>query len=133
MIVTRIKPLPAQRSNPKATLCECKVLKELDNYGVLYLSNENLYGYFPDILLARYSVIIEVDGGYHFKKKQRKKDKQRENHLKEKGFVVYRINNTDTLNPLKIRVFLLKIFKKHSIPVSTGNKQPKILKVVSKI
>lgn len=50
--------------------------------------------YFPDLLLRREQICIEIDGGYHIRRKE--KDERRDNLFRSHGFIVIRIKNKDT-------------------------------------
>ena len=50
--------------------------------------------YFPDLLLRKERICIEIDGGYH--KNRKEKDAERDQMFKSHGFIVIRIKNEDT-------------------------------------
>lgn len=55
--------------------------------------------YIVDFYLPFYNIIVEVDGGYHAKKGQVKKDVVRENNLKKCGFThIFRFKNKDVMS-----------------------------------
>ena len=50
--------------------------------------------YFPDLLLRKESICIEIDGKYH--KYRKEKDADRDEAFKSHGYIVIRIKNEDT-------------------------------------
>ena len=61
------------------------------NSVVAFVDSNKLY--FPDLLLRKERVCIEIDGGYHIKRK--KEDEERDNLFISHGFIVIRIKNQD--------------------------------------
>lgn len=59
--------------------------------------------YFADIYLPEIKLIIEVDGGYHFTKEQKRKDGNRSSGIWRLGYHVVRLNNHDAKNPKKVK------------------------------
>ena len=62
------------------------------NSAVAFADSNTLY--FPDLLLRKERVCIEIDGDYH--KKRKEKDERRDNLFISHGFIVIRIKNQDT-------------------------------------
>ncbi len=62
------------------------------NSAVAFADSKTIY--FPDLLLRKERVCIEIDGGYH--KKREEKDERRDNLFISHGFIVIRIKNQDT-------------------------------------
>ena len=62
------------------------------NSAVAFADSNTLY--FPDLLLRKERVCIEIDGGYH--KKRKEKDERRDNLFISHGFIVIHIKNQDT-------------------------------------
>lgn len=50
-------------------------------------------GYIVDFLLIDFNAVIEIDGGYHNKPQQIKKDNERDKDLRNSGYAVYRISS----------------------------------------
>ena len=70
-----------------------KSMKEgLERNSVVAFADSNKL-YFPDLLLRKERVCIEIDGGYHEKRK--KEDEDRDNLFISHGFIVIRIKNQD--------------------------------------
>jgi len=42
-------------------------------------------------------LIIELDGSQHYQENARRKDKVRDQYLKDEGFIVLRFSNTETI------------------------------------
>ena len=59
--------------------------------------------YFADIYLPEIKLIIEVDGGYHFTKDQKRKDGNRSSCIWRLGYHVVRLNNHDARNQKKVK------------------------------
>lgn len=76
-----------------------KVFKNiLDSSGVEYLEQKPIYfsrlGWIiPDFTLKYSKVLIEIDGEYHYKKHQLKKDRFRDTVVRSERWTVLRINN----------------------------------------
>lgn len=58
--------------------------------------------YFADLYIPSLNAIIEIDGGYHYTKNQRRSDTNRSNGLWRKGFHVLRLPNRNARNIEKI-------------------------------
>ena len=59
--------------------------------------------YFADIYLPEIKLIIEVDGGYHFTKDQKRKHGNRSSGIWRLGYHVVRLNNHDARNQKKVK------------------------------
>ncbi len=71
-----------------------KSMKEgIERNSVVAFANSNKL-YFPDLLLRKERICIEIDGGYHIRRKE--KDERRDNLFRSHGFIVIRIKNKDT-------------------------------------
>ena len=85
-----------------ATKSELKVQNMFDVSHIPYIfqkpfvtEQENIY--FVDFYLPQLKIAIEVDGGYHTAKEQRRKDLERTMEIEEDfGVRIYRIDNRDT-------------------------------------
>lgn len=82
----------------KATISELTVKRLLDEINERYIFQKSfIKGNFyciVDFYLPKRKLCLEVDGGYHFSDKQRKKDYIRDKYLKvDRGFKVLRISN----------------------------------------
>ena len=55
-------------------------------------------GYILDFYCHKLSLSIEIDGGYHLKKEQKEKDKERTNYLSSIGISEIRFTNNEILN-----------------------------------
>lgn len=66
--------------------------------------------YFADIYLPDLKTIIEIDGGYHYTKSQRRKDNNRSSVIWRMGYHVVRLNNHDAhnINKIKAKIELMK-------------------------
>jgi very-short-patch-repair endonuclease len=85
---------------PPETRYELKLLKKLQELGFKVLHNEKLHGYYPDLLLVDYNLIVEVDGGIHRLKSRKKRDKQRTLILENYGYKVIRFTNAEVVRTL---------------------------------
>lgn len=70
--------------------------------------------YFADIFVPSLKLIIEIDGGYHTTKNQRRKDGNRSSALWRLGYHVVRLSNHDARNIRKVKAKILLIARKHS-------------------
>lgn len=68
--------------------------------------------YFADLYLPQLKTIIEIDGGYHNTRNQRRLDKNRSNGIWRLGFHVIRLSNRDARSPKKIAAKIEMIKKK---------------------
>lgn len=59
--------------------------------------------YFADLYLPELRAIIEIDGGYHYTKKQKRLDANRSNGLWRLGYHVLRLSNHDARDVKKIK------------------------------
>lgn len=59
--------------------------------------------YFADLYIPSLKTVIEIDGGYHFTKVQKRLDTNRSNGLWRLGYHVLRLSNHDARDPNKIK------------------------------
>lgn len=52
--------------------------------------------YYPDFVLFKERIIIEIDGGYHCGEKQTTRDEKKDQVFEDNGFAIIRIKNEDT-------------------------------------
>lgn len=66
--------------------------------------------YFADIYLPELKVIMEIDGGYHYTNKQKRKDGNRSAGIWRMGYHVVRLSNHDArnINKVKAKIELIK-------------------------
>lgn len=66
--------------------------------------------YFADIYLPELKVIVEIDGGYHYTKSQKRKDGNRSAGIWRMGYHVVRLSNHDArnINKVKAKIELIK-------------------------
>lgn len=66
--------------------------------------------YFADIYLPELKVIVEIDGGYHYTNKQKRKDSNRSAGIWRMGYHVVRLSNHDArnINKVKAKIELIK-------------------------
>ena len=92
----------ARELRNKATLAEVilwdKLLKNKQLKGYQFLRQRPIDKYIVDFFCKELKLIVEVDGFYH--KFKKKKDKQRDNRLKEIGFTVLHFQNEEVLHDL---------------------------------
>lgn len=74
--------------------------KKLDDFGIKYIFQKGfIQGTLTCIvdfyIPSPHKICIEIDGGYHDTKTQKKKDKYRDDYLRKRGFNVVRIKNED--------------------------------------
>ena len=92
-----------------ATQSELHLKQYLDKNKIAYKFQEIIYikdefGIISNYYIADFLInntVIEVDGGYHLKKKQIVKDKIRTNEIEKMGYRVIRITNEDVSNFFK--------------------------------
>lgn len=65
----------------------------LKNHAVAFESGK---AYYPDLILFKEKIIIEIDGGYHNNEKQQVRDEKRDHTFFANDFSVIRIKNEDT-------------------------------------
>jgi very-short-patch-repair endonuclease len=99
----------------EASLCNFLNVKNIkvEFQKIVYIDNGELEleitgFYIADIFLPKYSMIIEVDGGYHFTEAQKLKDLIRTSELKTKGYRVFGCTNEETFNMDKLYIKLLQ-------------------------
>lgn len=64
--------------------------------------------YFADIYLPEIKLVIEINGGYHFTDKQRRKDKNRSQGIRRLGYSLFNITNKDARDIKKIEQLISK-------------------------
>ena len=61
-----------------------------------FFSRQKVIGnYIVDFYCSEYKLVIELDGGHHFRDNKEKEDIKRDNFLKEQGIKVLRFSNLD--------------------------------------
>jgi very-short-patch-repair endonuclease len=65
----------------------------LQRKGLEVVCGKQLHGYYPDIRIKDSMLLIEVDGGYHKAKAQKRKDREQTQHLTDRGYTVLRFTN----------------------------------------
>lgn len=86
----------------KATKAEKRfreLIKKLKyKYSFQKVINKPKFGfYIVDFYIPKFNTIVEIDGGYHFNKRQVKKDKYREEILRSLGYRIIRFTNKETM------------------------------------
>ena len=79
------------RKNP--TPAELHLRNALSQYDLPVRDQEIVCGFIADFYYEPARLIIEVDGGYHFTKKQKQKDKIRDYILRRRGYSLIRFSN----------------------------------------
>lgn len=69
--------------------------------------------YFADIYLSEIKTIMELDGGYHFPKSQKRKDGNRSAGIWRLGYHVVRLTNHDARDPRKVKAKIDMILRKN--------------------
>lgn len=67
--------------------------------------------FFADLYIPSLRAVIEIDGGYHYTKKQKRLDVNRSNSLWRMGYHVLRLSNKDARNMEKVKCKLLNCLK----------------------
>jgi len=85
------------RNNP--TLAESYLWAQIKSnaLGVKFQRQHIIYDYIADFVCLEKSLIIEIDGGYHFTENQIVKDTDRTEILESLGFKVIRFTNEEVL------------------------------------
>lgn len=87
------------------------LLSHLRKLGLrIYRQKPLLRKYIVDFYIPSLKLVIEVDGPSHARLEQRRKDRQRDRELMEKGYFVLRVKNDDVYRrPDKVlkRIFLV--------------------------
>ena len=84
----------------KPTDAELVFKARLDKVGIKYMFQKGFikgdYHCIVDFYLPKpYKLCIEIDGGYHDTEKQKKRDLEKDNYLRSRGFKVLHIRNED--------------------------------------
>jgi very-short-patch-repair endonuclease len=93
------------RSNPHK-----RIEKVLDEIGLNYESEYSLPPFTIDIMLPEYWLGIEIDGPYHTKSKDQKRDKYLLEHY---GLYLLRFRNKDRQSKEEIEAAVLDIIDQH--------------------
>ena len=80
------------------TVFEVRAKRFLEDQGFEVDSGKRLFGFYPDLRIRNSSLLIEIDGGYHNTRKQKRKDWRRTKILNSYGFTVIRFTNDQVLN-----------------------------------
>ena len=72
--------------------------KQLHN--VQFYRQKPIGNYIADFYAPRANLVIEVDGGQHFEKTHREKDKRRDFFMEEQGLNVWRFDNLQVLQSI---------------------------------
>ena len=72
--------------------------------------------YFADIYIPSLKLIIELDGGYHYTKGQKRKDGNRSAGIWRLGYHVVRLSNHDARDPRKVKAKIDMIIRKGKQP-----------------
>lgn len=64
------------------------------NYPIAFVGEKTAY--YPDFVLFKERIIIEIDGGYHNGQKQVTRDEKKDQVFDVNGFAIIRIKNEDT-------------------------------------
>jgi very-short-patch-repair endonuclease len=91
------------------TVYEKQARRFLERKGLNIEAGKRLYGFYPDLRIKNTNLLIEIDGGYHNTRNQRKKDWKRTKILESYGYVVIRFSNDAVLNEEE---FVNKVFRK---------------------
>ncbi len=88
------------------------LLRKRKMLGYTFNRQRPVMKYIVDFMCKELKLIIEVDGGYHEIDSVVKKDKKREDTLKECGFKVIRFSNDDVLKNIShVRIEIEKVIK----------------------
>jgi len=68
--------------------------------------------YFADIYIPSLKLIIELDGGYHYTKDQKRKDGNRSSGIWRLGYHVVRLSNHDARDIKKVKAKIDMIIRK---------------------
>jgi very-short-patch-repair endonuclease len=119
---------------PPETRYELKLFKKLQDLGFKVLHNEKLHGFYPDLFLVDYNLIIEVDGGIHRLKSRKKHDKKRTLILESYGYKVIRFTNAEVVRTLPKCIENIEsiVFPQPKTPNIEACKSAKIVKTTSK-
>jgi len=107
-----------------ATKAEIRIQKVLSHLNIKYdfqkpIKNPKTFYILDFLLYNEYEkIILEIDGGYHYTKKQKQKDATREKFLKGKGYSVIRLHNR----------FALTCKKEELVDILQKNTPPPLLK-----
>ena len=93
-----------QKNPPKSDLWFQKLWCEFKDLDDKY--NEAFGHYIPDCINHKYKYIIEIDGSFHFKPDQIKKDIKKNEYYMNRGYDWYRIQayNEDSLKNVLIKI-----------------------------
>jgi DNA mismatch endonuclease (patch repair protein) len=92
--------------NVNISSVEKAIYKELNSLNIYFISHYQIYVMWVDVYVPKYNLVIEVDGCYWHgckkcgfdderAKEARKKDRQRDYHLKNEGYKIVRIKEHD--------------------------------------
>ena len=90
----------AKKNRKKPTIAESFLWQQLkgEALGVKFRRQHVIYDYIADFVCLEKSLVIEVDGGYHFVGNQEEEDKIRAVLIEQMGFSILRFTNEEVLN-----------------------------------
>mgnify|MGYP005846655177 CR=1 FL=1 len=91
--------------------------------GFKFRRQHPIAGYILDFYCHQLRISIEVDGDYHLKNEQRKKDRERTEYLKSVGITEYRFKNEEILMKFKKSVEFINTKLRAASPLGDGGKR----------
>lgn len=67
--------------------------------------------YFADLYIPSLKTVVEIDGGYHATRRQKRLDRNRSSGLWRLGFHVVRLSNHDARNMGKVSAKIISVLK----------------------
>ena len=105
-IFANAKKLREQRTPAEIALWEALREKKLD--GFRFRQQHPIENYVLDFYCHSASLILELDGEYHFTEEQKKSDEERSAYLSTLGLKLIRFSNHEVLHNLEAVLVLIK-------------------------
>jgi very-short-patch-repair endonuclease len=88
------------RSCPTASEAQAwDILRDRRVLGLKFRRQHVIDGYVVDFLCVEHRLVLEIDGGIHLDPVQRERDAERSSHLRDRGYHILRIQNSDVNKP----------------------------------
>ena len=75
------------------------ILRDRRVLGLKFRRQHVIDGYVVDFFCVEHRLVLEIDGGIHLDPVQRERDAERSSHLRDRGYHILRIQNSDVNKP----------------------------------
>ena len=76
-----------------------EILRDRRVLGLKFRRQNVVHGYVVDFLCVEHRLVLEIDGDIHLDPVQRERDAERSSRLRDRGYHILRIQNSDVSKP----------------------------------